>query len=74
MLIYIFLKLFNKHKFNLLLLLLLLLFLNNYSLRPIDIEFMSRLHHRVNLIPVIAKSDILSDEEIKQFKARVCIK
>jgi len=42
-----------------------------HSLRPIDIEFMSRLQHRVNLIPVIAKSDILSDDEIKSFKARV---
>jgi len=42
-----------------------------HCLRPIDIEFMSRLHHRVNLIPVIAKSDILSDDEIKQFKARI---
>jgi len=50
---------------------LIILIYYNYSLRPIDIEFMSRLHHRVNLIPVIAKSDILSDDEIKQFKARV---
>lgn len=42
-----------------------------YRLKPIDIEFMRRLHLRVNLIPVIAKSDTLTDEEIAAFKARV---
>jgi hypothetical protein len=40
-------------------------------LRPIDIEFMRRLHQKVNLIPVIAKSDTMTDEEITLFKARV---
>jgi len=34
---------------------------------------MKRLHHRVNLIPVIAKSDLLTEEEIAGFKARVSI-
>ncbi len=34
---------------------------------------MKRLHHRVNLIPVIAKADLLTEEEIAGFKARVCI-
>lgn len=29
---------------------------------------MKHLHTRVNLIPVIAKADTLTDEEIKQFK------
>jgi septin 7 len=32
---------------------------------------MRRLHHRVNLIPVIAKADTMNDEEIADFKARV---
>lgn len=41
------------------------------SLRPIDIEFMRRLHQKVNLIPVIAKSDTMTDDEITMFKARV---
>ena len=41
------------------------------SLRPIDIEFMRRLHSKVNLIPVIAKADTMTDEEIANFKARV---
>ncbi|KAN0065923.1 Cell division control protein 3 [Thecaphora frezii] len=42
-----------------------------HSLRPIDIEFMRRLHQKVNLIPVIAKSDTLTDEEIISFKQRI---
>lgn len=42
-----------------------------HSLKPLDIEVMRRLHTKVNLIPVIAKSDTLTDEEIAAFKARV---
>ncbi|KAI9461828.1 Septin-domain-containing protein [Boletus coccyginus] len=42
-----------------------------HSLKQIDIEFMRRLHTRVNLIPVIAKADTLTDEEIADFKARI---
>ena len=41
------------------------------SLRPIDIEFMRQLHTKVNLIPIIAKADTLTDEEVADFKARV---
>ncbi len=40
-------------------------------LKPIDIEFMRQLHTRVNLIPIIAKADTLTDEEVADFKARV---
>jgi len=42
-----------------------------HSLKPLDIEFMKRLHHRVNLIPVIAKADLLTEEEVAGFKARI---
>ncbi|KAH7160252.1 Septin-domain-containing protein [Dactylonectria estremocensis] len=42
-----------------------------HSLKPLDIEVMRRLHTKVNLIPVIAKSDTLTDEEIANFKARI---
>lgn len=35
---------------------------SGHALRPIDIEFMRRLHQKVNLIPVIAKSDTMTDE------------
>ena len=41
-------------------------------LKQIDAEFMRRLHTKVNLIPVIAKADTLTDEEIISFKQRVC--
>jgi septin 7 len=42
-----------------------------HSLKPLDIEVMRRLHTKVNLIPVIAKSDTLTDDEITLFKQRV---
>ena len=44
-----------------------------HSLKPLDIEVMRRLHTKVNLIPVIAKADTLTDEEIANFKQRVCL-
>lgn len=40
-------------------------------LKPIDIEFMRKLHTKVNLIPVIAKADTLTDDEVTTFKQRV---
>ena len=40
-------------------------------MKPLDIEFMRRLHTKVNLIPVIAKADTLTDDEVAEFKARV---
>ncbi|KAJ5223035.1 uncharacterized protein N7469_009275 [Penicillium citrinum] len=42
-----------------------------HSLKPLDIEVMRRLHTKVNLIPVIAKADTLTDEEIAAFKERI---
>ncbi|KAL2120760.1 hypothetical protein VTJ04DRAFT_4787 [Mycothermus thermophilus] len=42
-----------------------------HSLKPLDIEVMKRLHTKVNLIPVIAKADTLTDEEVALFKARI---
>ncbi|KAL2887100.1 Cell division control protein 3 [Ceratocystis lukuohia] len=42
-----------------------------HSLKPLDIEVMRRLHTKVNLIPVIAKADTLTDEEILAFKSRI---
>lgn len=42
-----------------------------HSLKPLDIEVMKRLHTKVNLIPVIAKSDTLTDDEIHAFKQRI---
>jgi septin 7 len=32
---------------------------------------MRRLHTKVNLIPIIAKADTMTDDEVMQFKARI---
>jgi len=45
----------------------------NRRLKPIDVEFMRRLHTKVNLIPVIAKSDTLTEDEVALFKKRVSL-
>ncbi|VVT56704.1 uncharacterized protein SAPINGB_P005223 [Magnusiomyces paraingens] len=42
-----------------------------HSLKPLDIEAMRNLSTRVNLIPVIAKADTLSPQEIHDFKRRI---
>ncbi|XP_057699992.1 neuronal-specific septin-3 isoform X2 [Corythoichthys intestinalis] len=42
-----------------------------HSLRQLDIEFMKRLSHSVNIIPVIAKADTMTPEERQEFKQRV---
>lgn len=42
-----------------------------HSLKPLDIEAMRQLATRVNLIPVIAKADTLSPQEISDFKHRI---
>lgn len=41
------------------------------SLKPLDIEFMKRLHDKVNVIPLIAKADTLTPEECQLFKKQV---
>lgn len=42
-----------------------------HCLTPLDLEFCSKVHKKCNLIPVISKSDIMSDEEIISFKATI---
>ncbi|KAH7964953.1 hypothetical protein HPB49_002598 [Dermacentor silvarum] len=42
-----------------------------HGLRPLDIEFMKRLHDKVNLIPVIAKADTMTVEECRRFKRAI---
>lgn len=42
-----------------------------FSLKPLDIEFMKRLHDKVNVIPLIAKADTLTPEECQLFKKQV---
>jgi septin family protein len=42
-----------------------------HTLKPLDIEIMKRLGTRVNLIPVVAKADTLSPNDLAIFKQRV---
>ena len=42
-----------------------------HSLKPVDVQFMKQLHQKVNLIPVIAKSDALTEEEMMRFKDQI---
>jgi septin 7 len=46
------------------------LFSPGHGLKPLDMEFMKQLHDKVNIIPVIAKADTLTEEEIAYFKAQ----
>lgn len=40
-------------------------------LKPLDIEFMKQLHNKVNIVPVIAKADVLTKKEMQRLKKKV---
>ncbi|XP_046979912.1 septin-1 [Schistocerca americana] len=42
-----------------------------HGLKPLDIEFMKQLHNKVNIVPVIAKADVLTKKEVSRLKKRV---
>ncbi|RWS01216.1 septin-1-like isoform X2, partial [Leptotrombidium deliense] len=42
-----------------------------YGLKPIDIHFLKSLHKRVNIIPLIAKADSLTSQELNALKKRI---
>ncbi|KAG7088484.1 hypothetical protein E1B28_012472 [Marasmius oreades] len=42
-----------------------------HTLKPLDIEIMKRLGTRVNLIPVVAKADTLTQNDLYTFKQRI---
>ena len=42
-----------------------------HGLRQIDLEFLKRLQYKVNLIPVIAKADTLTKEEVQRLKNNI---
>ena len=44
-----------------------------HGLKPLDVEFMRKIHHKVNIIPVIGKSDCCTKSEIIAFKEKVII-
>jgi len=44
---------------------------SGHGLKPLDVEFMKRLHDKVNVIPVIAKADTMTPEEVSHFKRQI---
>lgn len=44
---------------------------SGHSLKPLDVEFMRRLHDKVNIIPLIAKADTMTPEECAAFRRRI---
>ncbi|XP_046384627.1 septin-7 isoform X3 [Ischnura elegans] len=44
---------------------------SGHGLKPLDAEFMRRLHDRVNVVPVIAKADTMTPEECAHFKKQI---
>ncbi|KAG5675867.1 hypothetical protein PVAND_005735 [Polypedilum vanderplanki] len=42
-----------------------------HGLKPLDIEFMKKLHLKVNIVPVIAKADMLTKKEVSRLKMRI---
>ena len=44
---------------------------NGHGLKDLDISFMKALHDKVNLIPIIAKADTLSTEELVKYKKQL---
>ena len=44
---------------------------SGHGLKPLDIEFMKRLHDKVNIIPVLAKADTMTPDECTYFKKQV---
>ncbi|XP_055324442.1 septin-1 [Sitodiplosis mosellana] len=42
-----------------------------HGLKPLDIEFMKKLHNKVNIVPVIAKADCLTKKEMERLKGRI---
>ncbi|XP_067001930.2 septin-7 isoform X1 [Anabrus simplex] len=44
---------------------------SGHGLKPLDVEFMQRLHDKVNIIPVIAKSDTMTPDECSHFKKQI---
>lgn len=42
-----------------------------HGLKPVDIDIMKKIHHKVNIVPLLAKADILTPSEVKQRKKKI---
>lgn len=43
----------------------------SFSLKALDLEFLRALQNRVNIVPIIAKADTLTTQELTRFKQNV---
>jgi len=44
-----------------------------HGLKPLDIEVMTKIHNKVNIIPVIGKADSCTQREISSFKTKILL-
>ncbi|XP_065316455.1 protein peanut-like isoform X2 [Gordionus sp. m RMFG-2023] len=44
---------------------------SGHGLKELDIKFMKKLHEKVNILPLIAKADTMTPDEIHRFKKRI---
>ena len=44
-----------------------------HGLKPLDVQCMQRIHKKVNIIPVIGKSDSCTKKEVEMFKEKVML-
>jgi len=44
---------------------------NSHGMTPLDVEFMQRLHDKVNIIPIISKADTMTPDEVIEYKKQV---
>lgn len=42
-----------------------------YGLKPLDIQFLKQLSTKVNIVPIIAKADLLTKDEKEKLKKRI---
>lgn len=44
-----------------------------HGLKPLDVQFMKRIHEKVNIIPVIGKADACTHREVDLFKSKILV-
>ncbi|GAB1602254.1 septin-2-like [Argonauta hians] len=44
---------------------------SSHGLKPLDISFMKAVHHKVNIVPVLAKADTLTKREVLNLKKKI---
>lgn len=42
---------------------------SGHTMKPLDVVVMKKLHRKVNIVPIVAKADMQTEEEVQRFKA-----